>query len=72
MLQLAQEEAEERMLIEESLNESSGEESLDSDDSWDELEYRNMHERRQARALLTLDRKYRNIRKAVEEDLMLF
>lgn len=71
-LQLSQEEAEERMIIEENLEIEEEVESLDSDDSYDDLETKNLKERKLQIALSTLERKYQNIRKAVEDDLMLF
>ena len=71
-LQLSQEEAEERMILEESNLEESMAESLDSDDSYDEDELNKKQERAQQKAIATLARKYQSIRKAVDEDLMLF
>jgi hydrocephalus-inducing protein len=47
--QLAQEETEERMILEESQYEESDDESLDSDDSYDEDELNKKHERAQAK-----------------------
>ena len=70
--QLAQEEAEERMRIEENLGDDSETESLDSDDSYDEVELKNMRDMKLKKAISALERKYKNIRKAVEDDLMLF
>lgn len=70
--QLNDEEAEERMILEESNLEESMAESLDSDDSYDEDELNRKQERAQTKAITTLARKYQSIRKAVEEDLMLF
>jgi hydrocephalus-inducing protein len=45
---------------------------LDSDDSYDAAEAQAKLERRKQRAVATLNRKYLSIRKAVEEDKMLF
>jgi hydrocephalus-inducing protein len=70
--QLNEEESEERMILEESNLEESIAESLDSDDSYDEDELNKKQERAQTKAITTLARKYQSIRKAVEEDLMLF
>lgn len=70
--QLNDEESEERMILEESNLEESIAESLDSDDSYDEDELNRKQERAQTKAITTLARKYQSIRKAVEEDLMLF
>ena len=71
--QLDREEAEEKMLLEESPdNYESEDESLDSDDSYDEDEINKKHERAQQKAVSTLKRKYESIRKAVDEDPMLF
>ena len=72
LLQLSQEEAEERMIIEENLEIEDEVESLDSDDSYDDMELKSLKERKLQRALAALERKYANIRKAVEDDLMLF
>lgn len=72
LLQLSQEEAEERMIIEENLEIEEEVESLDSDDSYDDMEMKSLKERKLQRALAALERKYANIRKAVEDDLMLF
>ena len=72
LLQLSQEEAEERMIIEENLEIEDEIESLDSDDSYDDMELKSLKERKLQRALAALERKYANIRKAVEGDLMLF
>lgn len=71
-MQLTQEEADERSIIESQPNEDSAEESLDSDDSYDEDELHQKRERQQKKAIATLTRKYASIRKAVDEDLMLF
>lgn len=71
-LQLSQEEAEERMRVEENMGADSDLESLDSDDSYDELEIKNKRERKLQRELTAVERKYNSIRKAVEDDLMLF
>ena len=71
-MQLSQEEAEERMILEESNLEESMADSLDSDDSYDEDELNKKQERAQQKAIATLARKYQSIRKAVEEDMMLF
>ena len=45
---------------------------MDSDDSYDAAEAHAKLERRKQRAVATLNRKYLSIRKAVEEDKMLF
>lgn len=74
-LQLSQEEQEEKEEIEQAIEqgEDEGEEqSLDSDDSYDESELNAKKERKKQRAIATLARKYTSIRKAVEEDKMLF
>lgn len=47
-------------------------ESLDSDDSYDELEARHLTEVQKKRLLMALERKYSSIRKAVHDDLLLF
>jgi hypothetical protein len=60
------------MILEESNLEESMAESLDSDDSYDEDELNRKGERAQQKAIATLARKYQSIRKAVDEDLMLF
>lgn len=66
--ELAKEEAEERMILEESNPDESQAESLDSDDSYDEDELNKRQERAQQKAIATLARKYQSICKAVEED----
>jgi hydrocephalus-inducing protein len=60
------------MRIEENLGEDSETESLDSDDSYDEVELKNMRDMKLKKAISALERKYKNIRKAVEDDMMLF
>lgn len=45
---------------------------LDSDDSYDEAEIVAKNARKKERSLVTLGRKYASIKKAVEEDKMLF
>ena len=70
--QLNDEESDERMILEESNLEESIDEPLDSDDSYDEEELNKKQERAQTKAIATLARKYQSIRKAVDEDLMLF
>ena len=70
--QLNDEEANERMILEESNLEEEINEPLDSDDSYDEEELNKKQERAQTKAIATLARKYQSIRKAVDEDLMLF
>ena len=45
---------------------------MDSDDSYDAAETQAKLERRKQRAVAALNRKYMSIRKAVEEDKMLF
>jgi len=71
-MQLSQEEAEERAMLESQDQNESGDESLDSDDSYDEAELQLKRERAQEKAIATLQRKYQGIRKAVEDDPMLF
>ena len=46
--------------------------SLDSDDSYDNNELQNKNARRKEKALNTLARKYQAIKKAVDDDKMLF
>ena len=73
--QLTQEEIEEREEIENNINndEAGGEElSLDSDDSYDEKELEDRRQRKKQKILSTLTRKYTSIKKAVDEDKMLF
>jgi len=60
------------MMIEDNIMEDSSGESLDSDDSYDELELKHLRDRKLQRSLAALERKYANIRQAVEDDLMLF
>ena len=60
------------MILEESQLDESMAESLDSDDSYDEEELTKKQERAQKKAIATLSRKYQSIRKAVEDDKMLF
>lgn len=60
------------MILEESNPDESQAESLDSDDSYDEDELNRRQERAQQKAISTLARKHQSIRKAVEEDEMLF
>ena len=71
-MQLSQEEAEERAMLESQDQNESGDDSLDSDDSYDETELQLKKERAQEKAIATLQRKYQGIRKAVEDDPMLF
>ena len=74
-LQLSQEEQEEKEEIELAIDQGEDEgedQSLDSDDSYDETELKAKKERKKQRAIATLARKYTSIRKAVEEDKMLF
>ena len=72
--QLTQEEIEERDEIENSIDhEDDGEElSLDSDDSYDDRELEERRLRKKQKILSTLSRKYTSIKKAVDEDKMLF
>lgn len=73
--QLSQEENEERMDINQGqMNEDDDDDdgSLDSDDSYDESELMAKAQRKKERSLITLNRKYASIKKAVEEDKMLF
>lgn len=68
-----QEEQEERSGIEDNTTiEDSPNESFNSDDSYDEDELRLKQARTHQKAVSTLARKYQSIRKAVEEDQMLF
>jgi hydrocephalus-inducing protein len=53
-------------------HEDSADESLNSDDSYDEDELKKKHQRTHLKALSTLSRKYQSIKKAVDEDPMLF
>lgn len=72
---MTQEEIEEREEIENNINndEAGGEElSLDSDDSYDEKELEDRRQRKKQKILSTLTRKYTSIKKAVDEDKMLF
>lgn len=74
-LQLSQEEQEEKEEIEQAIEQGEDEgedQSLDSDDSYDQSELNAKKERKKQRAIATLARKYTSIRKAVEEDKMLF
>jgi hydrocephalus-inducing protein len=71
-MQLSQEEAEERAVLEGQEHNDSGDESLDSDDSYDEAELQLKQARAREKAVATLQRKYQGIRKAVEDDPMLF
>jgi hydrocephalus-inducing protein len=74
-LQLSQEEQEEREEIEQAIDAGEDDDEdgdLDSDDSYDAAETQAKLERRKQRAVATLNRKYMSIRKAVEEDKMLF
>jgi hydrocephalus-inducing protein len=57
-MQLSQEESEERGALESQDQNESGEESLDSDDSYDEAELALRRERAQEKAIATLQRKY--------------
>ena len=50
----------------------SCDESLDSDDSYDEAELALKKKRAQEKAIANLSRKYQGIRKAVDDDPMLF
>lgn len=47
-------------------------ESLDSDDSYDEAELEARRERKLVKAVASLSRKYQQIKKAVDDDKMLF
>jgi len=73
-MQLTQEEEEERAEVEHAINEGESDDdgSLDSDDSYNETELAAKKARRQEKAVATLGRKYESIKKAVEEDKMLF
>lgn len=74
-MQLSQEEQEEREEIEQAIDAGEDDDEdgdLDSDDSYDAAETQAKLERRKQRAVATLNRKYMSIRKAVEEDKMLF
>jgi len=57
-MQLSQEEAEERAMLEGQDPNESGDESLDSDDSYDEAEIQQKRARAQEKAVATLSRKY--------------
>ncbi len=81
--QLAQEEAEERLSIEQFssgmdmdgtgyMDSDEDQDALDSDDSYDEEELMRKKERSNTRKIALVSRKFLNIRKQVEEDPMLF
>ena len=75
--QLTTEESEELAEIERkfasgTLSDDDDEGSLDSDDSYDQTELSAKNERRRQKALSALSRKYQAIKKAVNEDSMLF
>lgn len=65
VMQLNEEEIGEKMILEESQVDDSMDESLDSDDSYDEDELNKKADRQQKKAIATLNRKYDSIRKAV-------
>jgi hydrocephalus-inducing protein len=69
--QLSQEESEEKALLQNGEIDDDND-SLDSDDSYDAAELKQKSERRKEKAIATLSRKYQGIRKAVEDDPMLF
>ena len=69
---LNEEEAGERMTIDDVSADESADDSLDSNDSYDEDELNKKAERKQVKAISTLARKYQSIRKAIEDDQMLF
>jgi hydrocephalus-inducing protein len=71
-MQLSQEEAEEKAMLQNHDPNEDGDESFDSDDSYNETELHQKKERNQEKAIATLSRKYQGIRKAVEDDPMLF
>lgn len=71
-MQLTQEEAEERALLESQDPGDSEPESLDSDDSYDQAELEQKRQRAREKAIATLQRKYQGIRKAVDDDPMHF
>ena len=71
-MQLSQEEAEEKALLQNSDPNEDGDESFDSDDSYDNSELKQKKQRNQEKAIATLSRKYQGIRKAVDDDPMLF
>lgn len=75
-LQLDQEEAEEKMLLKEIVSNEVVQEELeieDQDDSEEEeRDEKALMLKRQKKAELLLARKYKNIRKAIEDDLLLF
>jgi hypothetical protein len=72
--QLTQEEIEERAEIDLALDQEDvdDDQSLDSDDSYDQLELEQRRQRKKEKVLATLSRKYTSIKKAVDEDKMLF
>ncbi|CAD8206755.1 unnamed protein product [Paramecium octaurelia] len=74
--QLEEEEAEERMLIKELVSNEGVHEELeleeDEDSEEEERDEKAIILKRQKKAELQLARKYRNIRKAIEDDLLLF
>ena len=75
-LQLEQEEAEERMLLKEIVSNEVVREEIeieDQDDSEEEeKDEKALMVKRQKKAELLLSRKYKNIRKAIEDDMLLF
>ena len=73
---MEEEEAEERMLIKEYVSNEAVHEDLEleenSDSEEEERDEKAIILKKQRKAELTLARKYRNIRKAIEDDLLLF
>jgi len=72
---LEQEEAEERMLLKEIVNNEVVREDYDIDEEDSDEEERDEKTfllKRQRKAELLLARKYKNIRKAIEDDMLLF
>ena len=71
--QLTAEEIEERNEVDHAMDhEDDDDQSLDSDDSYDEIEMEQRRERKKAKVHAALSRKYTSIKKAVDEDKMLF
>lgn len=73
---MEEEEAEERMLIKELVSNEGVHEELELDEDEDSEEEERDEKaiilKKQKKAELMLGRKYRNIRKAIEDDLLLF
>jgi len=71
-LQLTQEEAEERIQLEQHFNLDDDDDDLDSDDSYDEAELAKKQQRMHDRIINKLKRKYIRIRKALDTDKLFF